>query len=68
MSRLRLATSRRRRPPPPPPPDEPPPPEPLLDPGAVEAEDTAPANPPPSEEAKSLKPLSRLRPEYQRGL
>src|SRR3954466_168240 len=38
------AAGRRRRyhppppPPPPPPPDEPPPPEPLLDPGAVEAE------------------------------
>src|SRR3954454_16441459 len=50
--------SRRRRyqppppPPPPPPPENPPPPEPLLDPGAVEAEATLLASAPPIEAAK----------------
>jgi len=40
-------------PPPPPPPEEPPPDEPLELPGAVEAEEMALANPPPSDEEKA---------------
>ena len=39
----------------------------VLEPGDVEAEDTALENPLPSEDAKPVSPRSKLRPVYQRG-
>src|SRR5438128_1234770 len=52
-------------PPPPPPPDEPPPPEPLLEPGAVDAELIVPASDDPTESAKRPGLLQGLlEPEY----
>src|SRR5690606_32042726 len=53
-------------PPPPPPPDDPPPPEPLLEPGAVEAEATLLASEAPTAPAKRLGfDQALLEPEYQ---
>ena len=53
-------------PPPPPPPEEPPPPE--LDPGAVDEEEMALENDPPSEEAKPAAPRAlQVVPEYHAG-
>src|SRR5690606_27006021 len=53
-------------PPPPPPPDEPPPPEPLLEPGAVEAEATLLASEAPTVPAKRAGLVhALLEPEYQ---